>query len=206
MSRCATGQVNRACTRFAAASPELTHVTRGLFMKSINSIMRRIGVFPVALAWLFVQPLSRGQVPADSAAITPEIQVHAAAADRGELDRKVRILDTPCGGRSQYLDHPNSVGEFEGGKVRAIRVVRFAGLGNAPAQKELLNTVRRVWQGRFQSVSCYMSWDEATFWTVEAVVEFEDGRQGELITDGMHVALQGHNGKSWFFRLLPAAQ
>jgi len=206
VSRSATGWVNRANIPFTAASSELTHVTRGLSMKSISSIMRRIGAFPIALAWLLVMPLSRGQAPADSAATTPEIQVHAAAADRGELERRVRILDTPCGGRSQYLDHPISVGEFEGGKVRAIRVIRFAGLGNTPTQKELLDTVRRVWHGRFQSVSCYISWDEATFWTVEAVVEFEDGRQSELITDGMHVALQGHDGKSWFFCLLPAAQ
>jgi hypothetical protein len=175
-------------------------------MKSISSIMRRIGAFPIALAWLLIMPLSWGQAPADSATTTPEIQVHAVAADLGELERKVRILDNSCGVRSQYLDRPTTVGKFEGGKVRAIRVVYFAGWRHAPTHEELRDTVRRVWQGRFQSVSCYISWDEATFWTVESVVEFDDGIRSELITDGSHVALQGHDGKSWFFRLLPAAQ
>jgi hypothetical protein len=175
-------------------------------MKSISSIMRLIGAFPIALAWVLVMPFSWGQSPVDSAATTPEIQIHAVAADLGELERKVRILDIPCGGRYQYLDHPTTVGQFEGGKVRAIQVVHFAGWRNAPTHKELRDTVRRVWQGKLQSVSCEVDWDEGTTWTVEAVVEFDDGIRSELITDGSHVALQGHDGKGFFFRLLPAAQ
>lgn len=175
-------------------------------MKSLSSIMRRIRVFSMLLAWFLVMPLSRGQAPADSATIMPEIQVHAVAADRGALERKVRILDAPCGGRYKYLDHPTTVGKFEGEKIKAIQVVYFAGWGNAPTQEELRDTLRKVWQGKFQSVSCQVDWDEETIWTVEAVVEFEDGTRNELFTDGAHVALQGHDGKSYFFRLLPAAQ
>jgi hypothetical protein len=150
--------------------------------------------------------LSWGQAPADSVATTPEIRVHAVAADPGELERKVRILDAPCGGRYQYLDHPTTVGKFEDGKVRAIQVIYFAGWKNAPTQEELRDIVRRVWQGKFQSVSCQIDWDEGNIWTIEAVVEFADGIRSELITDGSHVALQGNDGKSYFFRLIPAAQ
>ncbi|HMD39606.1 MAG TPA: hypothetical protein VKH15_10005 [Candidatus Acidoferrum sp.] len=43
-------------------------------------------------------------------------------------------------------------------------------------------------------------------WSIESILVFEDGKQGVLITDGSHVALKDHDGKSWFFRLLPAAQ
>jgi hypothetical protein len=49
-------------------------------------------------------------------------------------------------------------------------------------------------------------WDEGTWWSIESAVEFEDGKKGLLITDGLHVALRDHDGKNWFFRLLPAAQ
>jgi hypothetical protein len=151
-------------------------------------------------------PFSLGQATEDSAASTTEIRVHAVAADQGELERKVRILDTPCGGRYQYLDHPTTVGQFQEGKVRAIQVVYFAGWKNAPKEEELRDLVRRVWQGKFRSVSCQINWAEGNLWTIEAVLEFDDGVRGELITDGSHVAMQGHDGKSYFFRLLPTAQ
>jgi len=206
MSRGVQGRINRDIIQFAAASSEFQHVTRGLSMNSMSLIVRRIGVFPVALCWLLVMPFSLGQSTADSAASTPEIRVHAVAADRGELEQKVRILNIPCGGRYQYLDHPTTVGKFEDGKVRAIQVVYFAGWKNAPTQEELRDIVRRVWQGKFQSASCQIDWDEGNIWTIEAVVEFDDGIRGELITDGSHVVLQGHDGKSHFLRLLPAAQ
>lgn len=90
--------------------------------------------------------------------------------------------------------------------MKDIRVVRFTGPRNSAAYKDLRNSVTKVWKGEFQSADCYIAWDEFTLWSVEAVVDFNDGKQSELITDGMHVALQDHNGKSWFFRLLPAAQ
>ncbi len=136
----------------------------------------------------------------------PKIQITAAATDWRELERKVRILDAPCGGWEQYLDHPMTVGQFEGGRVTAIRVVRFADRKSAPTHRQLRDVVRKVWEGKFQGVSCQIEWDEGAIWSIEAVVEFEDGQRSELITDGVHVALQDHNGKSRFFRLLPDAQ
>lgn len=175
-------------------------------MKSINSIMRRIAILTIAIVWVFVMPFSWGQFPADSAATTPKIHVHAVAADWRELDQKVKTLNAPCGGHYRYMDHPTTVEGFVGGKVREIQVVRFAAWRNAPTRKELRDAVRKVWQGKFQSVSCYIAWDEGNMWSIEAVIEFEDGKRSELIMDGMHIALQDHDGKSWFIRLLPAAQ
>jgi hypothetical protein len=136
----------------------------------------------------------------------PKIHVHAVAAGWGELERKVRDLDAPCGGRYEHLSPPKTVGEFMGETVRAIRVVRFAGWKAAPTREELRDALKRVWEGKFESVSCQIEWDEANFWSIEAVVEFGDGKRRELITDGAHVALQDHDGKSRFLRLLPAGQ
>jgi len=99
-----------------------------------------------------------------------------------------------------------TVAQFVGGKVKTIRVVRFAEPRNTPTHRELRDAVRKVWEGKFQGVSCQIGWDEGTFWTIEAVVEFEDGKRGELITDGVHVAMQDHNGNSWFLRFLPSTQ
>lgn len=168
--------------------------------------MRRTAVFPLAFVGLSVMPPSWGQGTANSASTTPKIHVQAVAADRGELERKVRIIDTPCGGRYQHLNPSKTVGELEGETVRAIRVVRFAGWRAAPTREELRDAMKKVWEGKFQSVSCQIEWAEANIWSMEAVVVFEDGKRRELITDGMHVALQDHDGKSRFLRLLPAAQ
>jgi hypothetical protein len=66
--------------------------------------------------------------------------------------------------------------------------------------------VRKVWQGSFQSADCGILWSEGNMWSIEFALEFEDGKQGLLITDGRHVALCDHDAKNWFFRLLPAAQ
>jgi hypothetical protein len=98
------------------------------------------------------------------------------------------------------------VADFVGGTVKDIRVVRFTRMRNSPTHEELRNSVRKVWQGEFQSASCQIGWAEVTPWSIEVIVEFEDGKRSELITGGSHVALQDRDGKSWFFRLLPAAQ
>jgi hypothetical protein len=175
-------------------------------MTSIYSIRERISAFPCAISWLLATALFGGQVPANSQTISPKIHVHAAVTDWEELNRKVGTLNAPCGGYNRYLDHPTTVEDFVRGKVKSIQIVRFAPGRSSPTHKDLRNTVRNVWQGKFRSVSCQIDWDEGAIWSIEAVVEFEDGKRSELITDGTHVALQGHDGKSWFLRLLPAAQ
>ncbi len=94
------------------------------------------------------------------------------------------------------------VGESVGGQVKTIRILHFALAG----QRSPIDVVRKVWTGKFQSSSCYIPWAEGVMWGLAADIEFEDGRQGVLITDGSHVGLRDHEGNSWFFRLLPAVQ
>jgi hypothetical protein len=149
---------------------------------------------------------SWGQDASISASTTPTIHVDAIAAGRGELEQEVRIFNVPCGGRYEYLNPPKTVGELEGGTVKAIWGVRFANRKTAPTHEELRDAMKKVWEGKFQSVSCQIDWEEANIWSIAAVAEFEDGQRRELITDGMHVALRDHDGKSRFLRLLPAAQ
>jgi hypothetical protein len=98
------------------------------------------------------------------------------------------------------------VGDFVGAKVKALRVLHYARQRKPPKAKEIKTFVRKVWQGSFQGAACGILWDEGAWWSIESAVEFEDGRQGLLVTDGTHVALRDHEGKNWFFRLLPAAQ
>jgi hypothetical protein len=47
-----------------------------------------------------------------------------------------------------------------------------------------------------------MAWAEPNLWFVEARLEFEDGKEGLLITDGGSVVLQGHDGMTWYIRLM----
>jgi hypothetical protein len=101
------------------------------------------------------------------------------------------------------------VGDFVGGNVKSIRVLRTAPFRpgtKPPTPDEVRQRLKAVWQRKFQVAFCQIAWAEMTFWSVAAVVEFEDGKQSPLITDGVHVALQNYNGNSAFFRLLPAAQ
>ncbi len=142
----------------------------------------------------------------------PEIVVDSAAvSDYGELRKAADRLESPsCNGGYHFLEHPTTVGDFVSGKVKAIHVVRNLPLRpgrNQPrTAEEVRETVRKVWQGKFQVAFCQIAWSEPTFWSLEAVVEFEDGKRSPLITDGVHVALQDYKGNSAFFRLFPAAQ
>lgn len=146
-----------------------------------------------------------------SDANVPSIVVDSmVASDYPELIKAANSLEKPsCNGGYRYLDHPRTVGEFVGGAVKTIRVLRTAPFrpGTKPLTVgETRQRVKRVWQGKFQVPSCQIDWAEYTFWSIEAVVEFEDGRRSPLITDGVHVALKDHDGNSAFFRLFPAAQ
>ena len=176
-------------------------------MKRRDQKWLQLSVFPIALGWLVVSS-SWAQNSASSQAEPPAIVVDSAVvADYGEFARKVKTFEnTSCNGAYRYSEQPRMVGELVGGKVSKIRVVHFSHVKSSLAPDELREFVKNVWEGRFQSASCGRTWEEATFWSVEAVVEFEDGKKSELIADGVHVALQDHAGNSWFFRLLPAAQ
>jgi hypothetical protein len=141
----------------------------------------------------------------------PAIAVDSlTVGDYGELAKAVNGLEkASCNGGYHYLEQPKAVGEFVGGRVKTIRVLRTAPFrpGIKPLTlDETRQEVKRVWQGKFKAAFCQIAWAEATFWSVQAVVEFDDGKRSPLITDGVHVALQDHDGNSAFFRLFPAAQ
>jgi hypothetical protein len=131
-------------------------------------------------------------------------------SDYQELGKETDRLNlASCNGGYHYLEHPTTVEDFVGGKVKAIRVLRTAPLrpwGKPPTADEIRQRVRRVWEGKFQAAFCQLAWAEPTFWSIEATLEFEDGKRSPLITDGVHVALQNHDGKTSFFRLFPDAQ
>ena len=130
--------------------------------------------------------------------------------DHRDLIRAANSLESAsCNGGYHYLERPTTVGDFVGGKVKSIRVLRTAPFRpgtKPPTPDEVRQRLKTVWQRTFQVAFCQIAWAEMTFWSVAAVVEFEDGKQSPLITDGVHVALQNYNGNSAFFRLLPAAQ
>jgi hypothetical protein len=148
----------------------------------------------------------------------PEIFFDSDSGNRttsAELAKSVKVLESvPCPrnqiDRIRYFSPPQSVGESVGGQVKAIRILRFerfAPLHRAELQvSEVQELVRKVWMGKSQASCCFIDWSEFNYWLVEARLEFADGHRGVLITDGHHVALQDHDGMSWFSRLLPAAQ
>lgn len=107
---------------------------------------------------------------------------------------------------SDYSDRSFSVGEFIGGGVKSVQVT-FVATQNVPLKDSSpLDTVKKVWDGRFQTAECFPVWAEMTLWNTEAVVHFVNGREAKLITDGLHVAFQDQAGRSWFVRLLPSGQ
>lgn len=124
------------------------------------------------------------------------------------LRKKVKSLECApnAANASRRFNSPLSVAESLVERVNTIRVIGFAPQFSKQKFSQLRETVLSVWNGKVQSSTCFMNWAEGELWSVEARLEFEDGKRGVLITDGMHVALKGHDGTTWFFRLLPAAQ
>jgi hypothetical protein len=91
--------------------------------------------------------------------------------------------------------------------VRLIRVTHYGWVGASSPPRSHLDVqqeVRKVWSGKFQHVACAMMWAEGGNWNIKATIEFDDGKSGSLMTDGMHVQFQDRNGKYWFIRLRPA--
>lgn len=170
--------------------------------------IKRITIISLALACL----LAAGHLPAQNSvkdgSTSPTILVDSIVpSDYEELARSVKLLDgTSCGEPSRHPQRPTTTEDFVGGKVTTIHVVRSAPKRNTPEAREIRRSIRNVWQSKFLGASCGIDWSEFTVWSIESILVFEDGKQGVLITDGSHVALKDHDGKSWFFRLLPAAQ
>jgi hypothetical protein len=177
-------------------------------MKLFNAVIVQCFVASITLVWLCFPFFSQVQNRAKSGADSPTIILDSATVtDYEELAARVKTLErTSCNDARRRFDHPTTLADFVDAKVKTIRVLRYTRQRNPLKAEEIQKLVRKVWQGSFQSADCGILWAEAAWWSIESALEFEDGKQGLLITDGIHVALRDHDGKNWFFRLLPAAQ
>jgi len=103
--------------------------------------------------------------------------------------------------------HAVSVHDLAGAPVKAIHVTAYqlSPSASKSAESEIRERVLKVWYGQFSGASCGIEWSEAAFWSIKADVEFVDSNRGSLLTYGIHVRLQTHDGNIWYFRLLPAA-
>jgi len=118
----------------------------------------------------------------------------------GQIPEKVRAMDQAksCGRRMWEEGKPFRLEELAGAKVKRIRVLRAEPYKISPEQARA--TIEKVWSRKFAWLACQIGWDETALWSVEAELEFEDGKKGALITDGWHVAIQDHEGHNWFVR------
>jgi hypothetical protein len=167
-----------------------------------NAMMRRNAVW-VFITCFLVATNSLSQSSTSPQAAAPGFVIDSTVSTQAEeLRRDVEGLnDVKCDGHSIYLESPTTIGAFMGFPAKFVRVTRYAQTIESPAGTKPRQILEKVWGGRFRSASCQIAWAEFTSWSIEAVVEFQDGKRGRLITDGFHVALQDHAGKIWFIRL-----
>lgn len=177
-------------------------------MKLFDAAFAQRSIASIALVWFCLPFPPQAQNLAKPESDSPTILVGSATAtDNGELASQVKTMEgASCNPASRHFDHPTTVGDFVGGKVKTLRILHYARRRNPPKPEETQTLMRKVWQGSFYGADCGIAWDEGALWSIESTLEFEDGKKGLLITDGIHVALRDHDGKNWFFRLLPAAQ
>jgi len=123
---------------------------------------------------------------------------HASVDDREKWDSASSVS----------FDRNVIVESFVGGKVKSIRVTGFrlfqAKTIPLPTPLEIKQEVRNVWLGRFRNATCQIGWAEGEMWSFKAIIEFDGGSAGSLMSDGSHVQVQDRNGKYWFCRLRPA--
>jgi hypothetical protein len=155
----------------------------------------------IAFACLAIPSFAQTQTPQKPSTTVPPILVDSA---KPVDDISVKSIEqNPCDDSSKGVYHPIAVADFVGGKVKAIRVLRYARGMSKVDPKEIQSIVSRVWSSTFFGAGCGIEWSEMTFWSIEASLEFDDGKTGLLITDGLHAALINHNSKSSFFRITP---
>ena len=165
--------------------------------------MTRQDVVGLALAWFLMGTNASAQSSVTPERPVPEFVVDSASPVRAEeLRRDAENLSDPqCNGHYTYLGRPTSIGEFIGGTAKIVRVTRYVHTMDSVVDSEPQAILRKVWSGQFKSAACQINWAEVTVWSTEGVVELDDGKRSRLITDGYHIALQDHAGRSWFIRL-----
>jgi hypothetical protein len=173
-------------------------------MTSVDEVLLRPWIALITLGCFFLPLLSHAQNRAEPESDLPRILVSSAKViGAGELAARVEKMEgASCGDTSRRVNHTTAVKDFVGARVKTIRVLHYARERNFSKPVEVRALVSKVWQGSFlDQPACGIVWDEGTWWSIESALEFKDGKKGLLITDGEHVAIRDHEGKSWFFRL-----
>jgi len=61
-------------------------------------------------------------------------------------------------------------------------------------------TLRQLWDSRAEGPSDRITWAEGEHWSIDAQIEYRNGRKGRLVTDGAHTCIEDAAGRVWFFR------
>jgi hypothetical protein len=143
-------------------------------------------------------------VQGQSSVPLPKIVFDSAVSDDGSIIyADVKKLDhTDCKQVPSRYNSETNVSDLAAGKVKTIRVLHTNSTFKPAQPEELQRMLLKVWLSTtLECCSCGIIWDEGNFWSVDAALEFEDGKKGILITDGTHVAMQDHDGRKLFFRI-----
>jgi len=168
----------------------------------------RVSSTTVAVVLVFLESLVLGQNRAETKTEMPKIDVHSVEWTQLQwLNQGVEQIGKPTCQNSRVSKDDLTVADLAGGKVAVIRVTRALRPKNGSNVKQIKEILKKVWQGKLlEGADCQILWSEVTFWSIQSELEFADGKEGALFTDGLHVALRAHDGAIWFSRLMPAAQ
>ncbi len=167
--------------------------------------MNGAGLCRIGMAIVVLTAVAHAQVaPKKEENRAPIVTDGMTTGEFGQILEKARAMEKAksCGQRIRERGKPFSLEELAGAKVKRIRVVRAETykIWPAPKPEQAREMIEKVWSRKFGWMACQIEWDEGALWSVEAELEFEDGKKGALITDGWHVAIQDHEGHNWFGR------
>jgi len=171
-----------------------------------ESAMTRVGVCTIGVAiMLLIVEIANAQEASKMKETKTPINTSGMTTGKfGQIAAKARAMEDAksCGQRNWGEFTPFSLEQLAGGKVKRIRVVRAETYRISSARKpeEVRATIEKIWSRKFGWKACQIEWAEWAPWSIQAELEFEDGKKGVLITDGWHVALQDHEGHNWFVR------
>lgn len=164
--------------------------------------MKRAELCRMGMAVVLLTAVAHPQTPNNKESHPLIVTDGMTTSEFGQVFAKANAMEDAksCGARYWDVPKPFSLEELAGAKVRKIRVLRAETYrkARAPKPEAVRAMVDKVWSRKFGWKSCQIQWSEPTFWSILANLEFEDGKVGVLITDGLHVALQDHDGHSWF--------
>ena len=181
------------------------HLSHNHHRTSIGLVVIRAFVILCTLAVSLVAPFLRAQGASVPESTAPPIVFDPSVSDLApeDLNRKASDLENHLTGfEYNNADYSKTIGDFVGGKVKQIRVVHIVRwqMGSPQTREEIRDILGKVWQRKFHGAHGIIIVADPIIWSVEAVIEFEDGRRSMLIADafGGFVILQDHDGKTWF--------